>query len=192
MWRPVGSLAVVILLVWSPAGCSAKHQRGTPVVSVATSRSSAASDGDGTASVSVGAVSKNFDVTCTRNGTTIQATGNDGADELSLTVGGSPMAVLVSHGADGSTTIYQAIPGLRDDSGKASASVSVTPNGDSYKGTATFVLTRIDSKGSRSRSATGNTDSGTFEVQCTNGYLSPPASSSAPSGSATPSGTATH
>lgn len=195
MWRPVCAVAASVLLAVPVAGCSTKHHHGTSAGSAAASRSgtagTAAPGGDGTASITVGTLSKKFDVTCTRGGTTTQATGNEGSDELSLTVVGSPVAVLVSHGADGSTTIFQAIPGLHDDSGKASASVSVTPDGDSYKGTATFVLTRIDSKGSRAHSAGGNTSSGTFDLECTNGYASQPAVARTPSGTPTPSGSKT-
>ena len=190
----VAAFAVAVLAAMGAflAGCSAKHQPA-PAVSASTAKSSgmATVSGAGTANIEVGSLAKRFDVTCIRGGSATQATGNEGSDALTLTVVGTPIAVFVSHGADGSTTIYQAIPGLHDDSGKASAAVSVTANGDSYQGTATFVLTRIDPKGSRVPSATASdTSHGTFELDCSHGYASPPRAtvpSKTPAGSAAPS-----
>ena len=188
---PAVGIAAIAATAACLAGCSAKHQPA-PAASSTTAKSGgmATVSGAGTANVMVGSLSKKFDVTCIRGGTATQATGNEGSDALTLTVVGNPIAVLVSHGADGSTTIYQAIPGLHDDSGKASAAVSVTANGDNYQGTATFVLTRIDPKGSRVRSASASdTSHGTFELDCSHGYASPPRAtvpSKAPGGSPAP------
>jgi hypothetical protein len=171
--RVNGSVALTVLLVGSlstTAGCSAHaRQKQSPAPTPGLS-SSAPVRGSGTATVTVASARTVFDVRCVRSGKVTQATGNEGSNATTLTVAGSPIsAVLVSHGPDGSTSIYQAIAGLRDDAGKPVGQMTVAVNGDSYSGTGVFVLTKIDRSGKRVASTGQPAQTGSFQLTCS-GY----------------------
>lgn len=171
-----GSAALAVLLAATlgvTTGCSAhakRQQSPAPAPGVSTS---APVRGGGTATVTVAAMKTTFDVRCVRSGKATQATGNEGSNATTLTVAGTPIsAVLVSHGTDGSTSIYQAIAGLRDDAGKPVGQLTVAVNGDSYSGTGVFVLTRIDRSGKRVASSGQSSAAGSFQLTCS-GYGAP-------------------
>jgi hypothetical protein len=191
MSRVIGCVAAGIVLTAALTGCGSDKKGATNPTSGPTptangsgsnSASSTGVKGSGKVTMTVGTARRNFTVTCTRTATTTQATGNEGSDALTLTVKGTPVAaVLVTHGKDGSTTIYQAIDGLRDDNGKAVGKVSVTTDSDKYTGTGTFVLTKIDNKGKRARLTSNTSQVGQFQLTCGNGYAAVPTPSIKPS-----------
>ncbi len=179
--------AAGIVLIAALAACdSSKKAAPAPsatgsasAASSATAPASGASGsgalGSATAQLTLGTQTRSFGVTCARSNTLTQATGNDGTSALTLTVAGAAKsAVVVSKGSDGSTTIYQAIAGLRDDTGKAVGSLTVTAASDTLTGKGTFVLTKIDKAGARVRlSAAASSSSGSFRLTCGGGYRTP-------------------
>ncbi|UQX89105.1 hypothetical protein M6D93_03660 [Jatrophihabitans telluris] len=198
MRRALSYTAAGVAMIASLAACDSgkkgSSSSSTPPSGAGTSGSSGVSGkGAGTAILKVGSTSTNFAVTCTQTQLATQATGNEGADAVTLTVKGTPIsAVLVTHGKDGTTTIFQAIANLRDDNGKALGKINVSVAGDKYSGTGTFVLTKIDSKGKRVKLTDHTSQTGSFTLTCASGYAPVPTASSRPSSSsAKPSSTAT-
>lgn len=180
------SLALAgVALIASVAACDS-GKKGTSSSSSAaptggSNTSASSGQGAGTATVKVANDSVKLTVTCTKTAKQTQATGNENSDAVTLTVQGTPVsAVLVRHAADGSTTIYQAIQGLRDDNGKALGKITVSADGDTYSGTGTFVLTKIDAKGKRVKLKADTTVAGTFQLACSQGYAAVPTPSAAP------------
>jgi hypothetical protein len=188
MPRIIRHTAAGVAVVLALTACDSSKSKGQQDSSTPTGSASSASagiKGAGTASLTVGAKKINLAVTCTQSDKATQATGNEGTNAVTLTVKGTPVsAVLVAHGTDGSTSIFQAIAGLRDDSGKVVGKISISANGDSYSGTGTFVLTKIDRKGKRIKLTKGTSQTGKFELACTGGYApAPVVGSSKPSSS---------
>jgi hypothetical protein len=165
--------AAAIALIASLAACDSGKDSHDPGPSLAPSSSTPS--GSGTATVTVGTHQQTFDVMCTQNGVNRQGIASAGSSDITLTVQGNPRAaVLVTHGSDGSTTIYQALPGLRDDAGRQVGKLTVSSSGKSYSGTGTFVLTKIDPHGKRVRLTSDSTVTGTFTLSCPNGYADLP------------------
>ena len=189
--------AVLAASVGALTACDSGTKATTPAPGPSGSASAGASTGTkgaGTATVTIASTAKKFSITCTRTGNTVQAAGNEGNDAVTLTVAGTPLsAVLVTHGVDGSTTIYQAIAGLHDDGGKAVGAVSVSADADKYSGSGTFVLSKIDAKGKRVKLTSATSAAGTFDLSCAGGYAAVPtasASATASTPAATPKPTA--
>lgn len=186
MPRTLGCLAAGLAMLAALAACdSGKKGAASASAPGGTAGVTASSEkGSGTAAIKVGSTQKTFAVTCVQSARATQATGNDGTNAVTLTVKGTPISVVVvNHDATGATTIYQAISGLRDDSGKAVGAVSVSGSGNAYSGTGTFVLTKLDSKGKRVKLTSGSTTPGTFQLSCTQGFAAPPTVSPVPSAS---------
>lgn len=177
--RPA-TLAAAIAGLLAIAGCGSSGS-STPSPSAAPSTSTSVL-GSGQATISVAAATTRFDVSCTRNARITQAIGNEGLNALTLTVKSStPAAVLVSHASDGSTSIYQAIAGLRDDAGAAVGALAVDIKGDVYTGTGVFVVTKIDGQGKRVKlSAAAGHVKGGFTLTCGAGYAAPPIATASP------------
>jgi hypothetical protein len=199
MSRTIGRAAAGLVLVAALAACHS-GKSGAPASSASGSAAaSSVATGSGTATVKVGATNRKFNVTCTRSVRATQATGNEGADAVTLTVAGTPLSVvLVSHDGTGATTIYQAIAGLVDDAGKKVGAVSVTGSANTFNGTGTFVLTKLDRSGKRVKLVAGSSQPGTFQLACSGGFAAAPTPSGptsapkkSPSGSVKPSGTKT-
>jgi hypothetical protein len=177
--RPAAIAAAMAGLL-GVAGCGSSGS-STPSPSALPS-TSASVLGSGQATVTVAAATTRFDVSCTRNAQITQAIGNEGSNALTLTVKSStPAAVLVNHAADGSTSIYQAIAGLRDDAAAAVGALAIATKGDVYTGTGVFVVTRIDAQGKRVKlSAAAGHVKGGFILTCDAGYAPPPIATASP------------
>ncbi|MDQ1717827.1 MAG: hypothetical protein QOE89_1780 [Pseudonocardiales bacterium] len=181
MSRVVRYIAAVAVIAASVSGCGSKGTSPTPAPDLSGLATSSAAKGSGTATVNVAGTKTAFRVTCTASGRATQAVGNEGTNAVTLTVRGTPVsAVLVTHGKDGSTSIYQSINGIRDETGKAVGKLTVTANGDKYAGTGTFVLMKYDAKGRALKSKGTSSAAGSFEVTC-NGYAPVATASASPS-----------
>jgi hypothetical protein len=181
MSRIVRYIAAVCVIAASVSACGSKGKSPTPAPDLSGLATSSAAKGSGTATVTVAGTKTAFRATCTASDRATQAVGNEGTNAVTLTVKGTPVsAVLVTHGKDGSTSIYQAINGIRDETGKAVGRLTVTANGDKYAGTGTFVLVKYDAKGRPVKSKGTSSAAGSFEVTC-NGYAPAPTASATPS-----------
>jgi hypothetical protein len=177
--------AVGIALVATLAACDSRHGAGT---SPSSASSGPAKNGSGTATLAVGSQRHSFEVVCARTAAGTQGIASSGSDDVTLTVeGATRAAVLVSHGSDGSTTIYQALPGLRDDAGRPVGKLSVSGGRGHYSGSGTFVLTKIDAQGKRVKLTSDTAVAGNFTLSCPNGLAALPVPSAAPKQSLDPS-----
>jgi hypothetical protein len=119
-------------------------------------------------------------VACIRRGNAINASGVTNGYSANVTLQGAnnSYATVVQTSSAGQRTIAEAINGLRDSTGKIVGKLTVTTNGDKYSGDGTFVLTVLDPAGKAVKSNAAQTATGTFALDCSNGYASPPTTSS--------------
>ncbi|MCW2524253.1 MAG: hypothetical protein JWO63_2588 [Frankiales bacterium] len=172
--RRVSAGLLLLGVLCAACGCGSSGSSSTPSPSLASTTSAAL--GSGQAAITVGATTARLDVSCTRSAAATRAIGNEGPNAVTLTLrAATPSAVLVSHGSDGSTSIYQAVKDLRDDAGTAVGALTISSSGDVYNGVGVFVVTRIDSKGNRVKlGSTAGHAHGSFVVTCATGYAPPP------------------
>lgn len=168
--RATAVACAVVLTGVGLAACSGPDDEGSPSVTSPTS----SGPGQGSATVTLGDVTHDLDVTCVESRGTKQASGASG-NGVSVTVllrDVKPSAVLIERTADG-TTIFQAADGFVDDTGLAVGEFALQADGTTYAGEGTFVVMKLDKQGKRVMQTTDTTRPGSVSVTCDNGFASP-------------------
>jgi hypothetical protein len=175
--RPGAIAAAAIVAVVVLSGCSSDNSssKGT-----STTTGIAGAPAKNSLQMTLNGAKHTVSVACIRRGNAINASGVTNGYSANVTVQGAndSFAVVVQTNSAGQRTIAQAINGLRDSTGKSVGKLTVTTNGDKYSGDGTFVLTVLDPTGKAVKSDAAQTATGAFTLDCSNGYSSPPTTSS--------------
>jgi len=110
---------------------------------------------------------------CTRVGKETYATAQRGSDSVTMIVTGKTISAALSvRSTDGSLQIYQAAPGLRGSSGNLVRPLRVREAGNTYTGSGSFALTKINKHGIDEKLTSGVNFPGNFNLSCSHGYSS--------------------
>jgi hypothetical protein len=168
-------VAIIAVLMLGGCGSSSPSSKGT-----STTTGIAGAPAKNSLQMTLDGAKHTVSVACIRRGNAINASGVTNGYSANVTVQGSnnSFAVVVQTTSAGQRTIAQAVNGLRDSTGKTVGKLTVTTNGDKFSGDGTFVLTVLDPAGKAVKSNAAQTATGSFALDCSNGYASPPTTSS--------------
>jgi hypothetical protein len=183
MRTKLGAIASAIFAVALLGGCNS----GSPSSKGSATTGIAGAPATNSLQMTLAGIKHTVSVACIRHGGAINASGVKNGYSANVTVQGAndSFAVVVQTTPTGQRTIAQAINGLRDSTGKSVGKLTVTTNGDKYSGDGTFVLTVLDPTGKAVKTNAAQTATGAFALDCSNGYASPPTTSSTTSTSGT-------
>lgn len=172
--------SIALITVALLGGCSSGGGGSSSKGTTSTTTGIAGAPAKNSLAMTLNGTKRTVPVACIRRGTTINAEGATSGYSANVSVQGqgNSQAVVVQTSSAGGRTIAQAINGLRDTAGKAVGKLTVTTKGDKYSGDGTFVITVLDGKGKAVKPNGAQTEAGAFALDCSNGYSSPPTTSS--------------